>query len=173
MKPAKAAKPMTVERRPSKPSNPVRASCPLAQCPLVQSGHELPAKNHIRRNARNRCAPCADLLPRPQMQPPHRGQRRPLAGTVVKKRPQSQDGPRSMSNQTPLRVFFSCLSCEAVYYATQKRKPSIIGRFACERCKTTVHRWWSSQYSFTDWTGPLDKNRLRAATSSCTRGSQS
>jgi hypothetical protein len=63
-----------------------------------------------------------------------------------------------MTNQIPLRVFFSCLACKAVYYATQKRKPSIdIGRFTCKRCKTTVHRWWGSQYSFTNWTGPLDK----------------
>ena len=34
-----------------------------------------------------------------------------------------------MINQTQLRVFFSCLSCKAIYHATQKRKPSVeIGR---------------------------------------------
>jgi transposase-like protein len=56
-----------------------------------------------------------------------------------------------------LRVFFSCPSCKAVYYATQKRKPSaVIGRFTCKSCNTTVHRWWGTQYSFTDWMGPLD-----------------
>jgi hypothetical protein len=78
-----------------------------------------------------------------------------------------------MTNQTPLRVFFSCLSCEAVYYATQKRKPTIVGRFACKRCKTKLHRWWGTQYSFTDWTGPLDETKLLAAISSCTRASRS
>ena len=80
-------------------------------------------------------------------------------GTVVKKRPQSQDGPRSMTNQTPLRVFFSCLSCEAVYYATQKRKPTIIGRFACKRCKTTVHRWWGHPIQFYGLDGTARRNR--------------
>jgi hypothetical protein len=64
-----------------------------------------------------------------------------------------------MTNQTPVRVFFSCQSCEAVYSATQQRKPSYVGRFVCKRCKTTVHRWWGSQYSFTDWKGPFDKAR--------------
>jgi hypothetical protein len=59
-----------------------------------------------------------------------------------------------MTNQ--IRVYFSCLSCEAIYRATQDRKPSkFVGRFVCKRCKTTVHRWWGSQYSFSDWTGPL------------------
>ena len=68
-----------------------------------------------------------------------------------------------MTDQTPLRVFFSCLSCKAVYHATQKRKPSTdIGRFACRKCRTTVHQWWGSPYSFTNWTGPLDKARLLA-----------
>jgi len=62
-----------------------------------------------------------------------------------------------MANSIPLRVFFCCLSCEAVYYATQIRKLSIVvDRFTCTRCKATVHRWWGSQYSFTDWRGPLD-----------------
>ena len=60
-------------------------------------------------------------------------------------------------NENPLRVFFSCLSCKAVYSAMQKRKPSIYaGRFVCKKCKTTVHKWWGSQYSFTNWRGPLD-----------------
>jgi len=78
-----------------------------------------------------------------------------------------------MMNQTPLRVFFSCLSCKAVYYATQKRKPSIeIGRFTCKRCRKTVHRWWGSQYSFTNWTGPLDKAGLLAAALRYARGSE-
>lgn len=68
-----------------------------------------------------------------------------------------------MTNHTTLRVFFSCLSCRAVYYATQRRRPSAeVGRFACKRCRRTVHRWWGSQYSFTNWTGPLDKARLLA-----------
>jgi hypothetical protein len=65
-----------------------------------------------------------------------------------------------MTNQTPLRVFFSCMSCEAVYSATQERKPSkFVGRFVCKGCKTTVHRRWSSQYSFLNWMGPI---QLRA-----------
>jgi transcription initiation factor IIE alpha subunit len=72
-----------------------------------------------------------------------------------------------MTNQTPLRVFFSCLSCRAVYYTTQEQKQSTdVGRFACKRCDTTVHEW-GSQYSFTNWTGPLDKARLRAAACQC------
>jgi hypothetical protein len=65
-------------------------------------------------------------------------------------------GCRSMADQTPLRVFFGCLSCEAVYCATQKRTPNIsCGYFACKRCRTTVHQW-GSKYDFTDWMGPLD-----------------
>ena len=66
-----------------------------------------------------------------------------------------------MPNQTPVRVYFSCLSCEAVYRATQTRKPSIsIGRFTCKICKMTVHRWWGSRYSFTDWVGPLQRRLI-------------
>ena len=69
-----------------------------------------------------------------------------------------------MTNQTPLRVFFSCPSCEAVYAATQERKPSkYAGRFVCKECKTTVHRWWGSQYSFTDWIGPLNVRNAKGA----------
>ena len=42
-------------------------------------------------------------------------------------------------NENPLRVFFSCLLCKAVYAAMQERKPSICtGRFVCKKCKTTV-----------------------------------
>jgi len=77
-----------------------------------------------------------------------------------------------MTSQTPLRVFFSCLSCKAVYYATQEQKPSMdVGRFACKRCDTTVHQW-GSQYSFTNWTGPLDKAGLLAAALRYARGSE-
>ena len=62
-----------------------------------------------------------------------------------------------MTNQTPLRVFFSCLSCEAIYSATQERKPSIYaGRFVCKKCKTPVLKWWGGRYSFKDWKGLLD-----------------
>ena len=54
-------------------------------------------------------------------------------------------------NENPLRVFFSCLLCKAVYAAMQERKPSICtGRFVCKKCKTTVCNWWGSQYSFTN-----------------------
>ena len=61
-----------------------------------------------------------------------------------------------MTNQTPLRVFFGCLSCEAIYSATQNRTSNIsFGRFACKRCKMTVHQW-GSQYGFADWMGPLE-----------------
>jgi transcription elongation factor Elf1 len=65
----------------------------------------------------------------------------------------------TMTNQTPFRVFFSCRSCGAVYSATQVGKPSkYIGRFECKKCNTTVHRWWGSQYSFTDWSRPLNEH---------------
>ena len=33
---------------------------------------------------------------------------------------------KAMTDQTRLLVFFSCLFCKAVYYATQKRKPSAV-----------------------------------------------
>ena len=65
-----------------------------------------------------------------------------------------------MTDASEIRVYFSCPSCEAVYSATQKRKPGIIGRFTCKLCKKTVHRWWGTQYSFKDWRGPLDKRQV-------------
>jgi hypothetical protein len=68
-----------------------------------------------------------------------------------------------MMDANKICVYFSCPSCEAIYSATQERKPSkYIGRFVCEGCKTTVHKWWSTQYSFTDWQGPLYKPRVTA-----------
>ena len=60
-------------------------------------------------------------------------------------------------NNAPLRVYFSCPSCEAIYSATQKRKPSVVARFVCKLCNKTVHRWWGTQYSYRDWEGPLYK----------------
>jgi transposase-like protein len=78
-----------------------------------------------------------------------------------------------MTNQTSLRVYFSCLSCKAVYHATQRPRPSVAtSRFACKSCRKTVHQWWGSQYSFTNWTGPLDKARLLAARLRCSRGTE-
>ena len=76
-----------------------------------------------------------------------------------------------MTNQTSLRVYFSCLSCNAVYYATQRRRPSAeTSRFACKSCRKTVHHWWGSQYSFTNWTGPLKRAEPLAAGFQCSRG---
>ena len=45
-----------------------------------------PCKDHLRRTTRILRPRCVDLLPRSSMQPPHRDQRRPLAG--------SRGGPR-------------------------------------------------------------------------------
>ena len=67
-----------------------------------------------------------------------------------------------MTDAIEIRVYFSCPSCEAVYSATQKRKPGIIGRFTCKLCKKTVHRWWGTKYSFKDWRGPLYKRQVTA-----------
>ena len=65
-----------------------------------------------------------------------------------------------MDEASEIRVYFSCPSCDAVYSATQKRKPNIIGRFTCKLCQKTVHRWWGTQYSFKDWKGPLYKGKV-------------
>ena len=65
----------------SKPKNPARArtaSWGKVSLIAIPGLHDdLRAKNHIRRIARIRRSRCADLLPRSQMQPSHRGQRRP------------------------------------------------------------------------------------------------
>jgi hypothetical protein len=64
-------------------------------------------------------------------------------------------GNRRMTEARNINVYFSCPSCGAVYSATQRRKPGIIGRFTCKLCRKTVHRWWGTHYSFKDWKGPL------------------
>jgi hypothetical protein len=63
----------------------------------------------------------------------------------------------SMTKRSPFRVYFSCLSCGALYSAEQRRSMGIlVSRFTCIRCKATVHSWRGGRYSFTDWQGPLD-----------------
>jgi hypothetical protein len=80
----------------------------------------------------------------------------------IREGPETTPSYNAMTDQTPFLVFFSCLYCKAVYYATQKREPSIVvGRFTCKSCNTTVQQWWGTQYSFTDWKGPLELRQPR------------
>ena len=58
--------------------------------------------------------------------------------------------PAGMATEAPpVRVFFSCQACWAVYRTTQTRKRAV-GKFNCEVCGGEVHVW-SGHHDYTRW----------------------